>query len=153
AVITETAGVNGIRDELVSERVHLQQRGEPGGVPEVVRVDPSGERRTRRGLDCPDDRIHPAGQLLPEERERQPAEVRAASGTADVYAGGVPGLSVLLNRFLADNRLMHEHVVENAAECVPGLGVARGDLDRLTYRDTEAAGRAWVLGQNAPSGV
>ena len=47
AVVAQPARVHRVGDEPVAERVHLQQRREPGRVAEVVGVDPAGERRAR----------------------------------------------------------------------------------------------------------
>ena len=55
----------------------------PGRVAEVVAVLAPGQRRARRRLDAADRRVHPAGQLLAEERERQTGEVRPAARAAD----------------------------------------------------------------------
>ena len=87
AVVAQPAGVHRVRDEVVAEGVHLQQRREPGRVAEVVGVHAPGERRAGRRLDRADDRVGPAGQLLPQEREEQPGEVGAAAGAADDQVG------------------------------------------------------------------
>ena len=47
AVVSQPAGVNGRRNEVVPERMHRDERRELARVAEVVREDPAGERRAR----------------------------------------------------------------------------------------------------------
>ena len=42
-VIAESSGVDRVGDEVVTERVHLHERGHTGRITEVVGVDPFGE--------------------------------------------------------------------------------------------------------------
>ena len=134
--------MDGVRDEVVAQRVHLQQRRHPGGVAEVVGVHAPRQRRTRRRLDGADHRVHPPGELLAEEGERQPAEVRAAAGAPDEDVRRLADLGELQERLLADDRLVQQHVVEHAPEGVPGLRLRGSDLDRLGDRDAQ---RPWVV--------
>src|SRR5262249_11778729 len=145
ALVAQPARVDRVRHELVPEGVHLEQRGGPGGIAEVVGVHAAGERRARGRLDGAQHRVDPARELLPQEREHQTGEVRPAAGAADDEVRGGPGHRELLDRSLADDRLVQQHVVEHAAERVPGGRVGAGDLDRLADRDAEAAGRVRVL--------
>ena len=82
-----------------------------------------------------------------------PAEVAAAAGAADDDVGIIVGHLELRERFLADHRLVQQHVVEHAAERIFGVGVLRGDLDRLADRDAEAARRIRMLGEDPPPGI
>ena len=124
-----------------AERVHLHQRRQMPGVAEVEGVAPARQRRARRRLDRDDADVALVAQLLAEERERDPGEIRAAAGAADDDVGiGVRHLH-LLERLDADHRLMHQHVVEHAAERIFGVVALRGDLHRLGNRDAQAAGR------------
>ena len=75
--------MDGIRDKAVTKSVHLHQRREPRRVAVVVGVDALGECRARGGLDGLELRVHPAGEFLAHEGEREPAEVGAAAGAAD----------------------------------------------------------------------
>ncbi len=43
---------------------------------------------------------------------------------------------------------VHQHVVEHAAQRVPGVGAAAGRLDRLADRDAEAARGVRVVGED-----
>jgi hypothetical protein len=63
--------------------------------------------------------IRPA-QLLAQEREGQPTEVRAAAGAADDEVGSLADLGELQQSLLADDRLVQQHVVEHRAERVVG---------------------------------
>src|SRR5699024_7018353 len=49
-VVTQAAGVDGVRDELAAEGVHLQQRGQAGDVAVVVAVLAPRQRRALGGL-------------------------------------------------------------------------------------------------------
>ena len=141
------------RDEGRAERVHLHQRRQVPGVAEVVGVFAAGERGTGRRLDGDDAHRLFLAQLLAEERERQPGEIRAAAGAADHHVGPEAGHLHLLERLDADHRLVDEHVVEHAAERIIGVGVLGGDFDRLGNGDAEAAGRVRRLGENGLAGV
>ena len=147
AVVAQPAGVDRLGDEAVAERVHLQQRRHPGGVAEVVAVLTLGEARAGGRLDAADRRVDPPGELLAQEREREPAEVRAAAGAADEQVGRLADLGQLQQRLLADDRLVQQHVVEHAAEGVPGVGIGGGHRHRLGDGDAEAAGVVGVLGE------
>ena len=114
-VVAQAAGVDRVRDEVVAQRVHLHQRRHARRVAEVVGVRASRQRRARGRLDGADHRVHPAGQLLAQERERQPAEVRAAAGAADEDVRRLADLGELEERLLADDRLVQQHVVEHRA--------------------------------------
>ena len=70
-VISETSSMNRIRNEVMAERVHLEQWSHPDGVPKVVLVATSGDRRGGSRLDRPDDRVHLPGKLLTDEREAE----------------------------------------------------------------------------------
>ena len=153
AVVAQPAGVDRVRHEVVAERVHLHQRRHPDRVAEVVRVRALGQRRARGRLDRAHRRRHPAGPLLPQEREHQPAEVRAAAGAPDQQVGGLADLGELQQRLLADDRLVHQHVVEHAAERVVDRRVLRRDLDGLADRDAERPGGVRVLGQDRAPGL
>src|SRR5205823_11903089 len=82
AVVAKAAGVNRRRNEVVAERVHRDERRQLAGVAEVVREVAAGQRRaggrlTRQEVDLA------AGELLAQEREGKPGEVRAAAEATD----------------------------------------------------------------------
>jgi len=64
----------------------------------------------RGGLDGADHRVHPPGQLLPQEREEQPGEVRPAPGAPHDQVGPrvLAGHLELRQRFLPDDRLVQQ---------------------------------------------
>ena len=134
AVVAEAARVDRSRHEVVPERVHRNERRQLARVPEVVCEQTSRKRWTRRGL----ARKHvdlAASDLLTNERERKPGEVRAATDAADDDVGEGAGLFHLRDRLLADHRLMQEHVIEHAAERVRGVVALRRVLDGLRDRN------------------
>ena len=129
------------------ERVHRDERRELARVAEVVREDAAGERRAGGGLAGEDVDVA-AGDLLAQEREREPGEVRAAADAADDDVGERAGHFHLRERLLPDDRLVQQDMVENAAERVRRVVAARGILHRLGDRDAEAAGRVRILLEN-----
>jgi len=151
-VVAQPAGVDRRRNEVVSECVHGHERRQLGGVAEVVRKDAAREGRAGGRL-AGENVDLAAGDLLPQERERQAREVRAASDAADDDVGeGVCELH-LRERLLADHGLMQKDVVEDASERV-GRVVAPGRvLDGLRDRDPEAAGRVGVLLEDRAAGL
>ena len=80
-VVAEAAGVDARRNEVVAERVHGDERRELARVSEVVGKRSTGERRARGRLAREDLDVTPA-DLLAEEREGEPREVRAAPDAA-----------------------------------------------------------------------
>ena len=123
------------------------------GVAEVVGVDAPGQRR--RGLRLGGD--HPvvglAAELAPDERERQPGEVRATAGAADDHVGILACHLHLLERLVPDHRLVQQDVVEHRAQRVLGVVAGRGVLDRLRDRHAQGAGRVRGRGEHRASVV
>ena len=144
-VIAQAAGVQRRRHEAVAERVHLHQRRHADRVAEIVGVFPLGEARARGGLDGDDARLLFLRQLVGRERERQPREVGAAARAADDHVGLVVGLLELLLGLQADDGLVHEHVIEHAAERVLGVVARGGVFHRLADGDAERARRVGIL--------
>ena len=141
AVVAQPARVDRRRDEAVAERVHRHQRRQARGVAEVVGVDAARERRARRGLGREEAHVRALAQVAPDPRVREPGEVGPAADAADDDVGRLARHLHLGDRLLADHGLVQQHVVEHAAERVVGVGILRGDLDRLGDRDAERAGR------------
>src|SRR6478609_3840092 len=132
------------RHEVVAERVHRYERSQLARVAEVVGEHAAGQRRARRRL----AREHvdlAAGDLLADEREREPREVRAAADAADDDVRERAGHLHLRDRLLPDHRLVQEHVVEDAAERVRRVVALRRVLHGFRDRDPEAAGRVGEL--------
>ena len=80
-------------------------------------------------------------QLLADKGKRDAGEVGAAAGATDHDVGIGVGLFHLLDRLEADDRLVHEHVIEDAAESVFRVGVLGRDFDGFRDRDAEASRR------------
>ena len=116
---------------------------------------PRVSRRTGGRLDRDHPDVPLVAQLLADEREGDAGEVRAAAGAADHDVGISVGHLHLLDRLEADDGLVHEHVVEHAAERIFGVGVLGRDLDRFGNRDAEAARRIRMLrsGSRLPESV
>src|SRR6266540_2260461 len=139
-----TAAADRRGHEVVSERVHRDERRQLARVAEVVREQTAREGRTGGGL----AREHvdvAARDLLPDEREGEAGEVRAAADAADEDVWKRTGHFHLRQRLLPDDRLVQQHVIEDAAERVRRVVTARRVLDGLRDRDAEAAGRVRKL--------
>ena len=148
-VIAQPAGMEARRHEGRTERVHLDQRRQMPGVAEIIGVFAARQARAGRRLAGDDAQLAAAAQPRADEREGDAGEIAAAAGAADDDVGIVAGHLELRHRLLADDRLVQQHVVEHAAERVFGVGVLRGDLDRLADGDAQAAGRIRMFGQDA----
>jgi hypothetical protein len=68
-------------------------------------------------------RLRPAAQLLADEGEGDAGEVAAAAGAADDHVGVVAGHFQLQHGLLADDGLVHQHVVQHRAQRVLGVVV------------------------------
>ena len=153
AVITQPAGVEPGRNERRSQRVHLDQRRQVRGVAEIIGVLAAGERRACRRLDRDEAALATTAQLQPEEREGKPREVRAAAGAADHDVGVVARHLELLDRFLAVDGLVQQHMVEHGAERIFHRRILGGHLHRLGNGDTERARIFRVLGEDGAAGI
>ena len=138
-------------DEAAAERVHLGQRADLAGVAEIVGKFSAREARAGGGLDGDELIVALAAQLFAHERGDEAAEVAAAAGAAD---DDVRHDTVFVERrfgLQTDDRLVQQHLIEHAAEHVAVAGSRGGDLDSLADRAAERAGRAGVLGEDAPA--
>ena len=143
AVVAQPAGVDRLGDERRPQGVHLQQGRGAGRVAEVVAVLAPGERRAGGRLHAADCRRHVPGQLLPQERHGQAAEVRSAAGAPHEQVGGLPHHGQLAQGLLADDGLVQDHVVEHASQRVADRRVGGRHRDRLGDGDAQ---RAWMVG-------
>src|SRR5215207_7064456 len=145
AVITQAPCMYAARHERVSKRVHLHHRGRACGVSEVVRVAALRKRRARGRLDGHDARALTIFQVLADEREGDAAEVRAAPDAAHDHIRVLAGQLHLLERFLPDDGLVQQHVIQDAPQRVLGVVVLDRVLDRLAYGYTERSRRVRML--------
>ena len=139
AVVAQPAGVHRRRHEIVAQRVHGQQWGQPGGVAEVVAEQAAGQRRAGRRFGRDEPGLRLAAQHPARERERQPGEVRATANAADHHVRLVTGQFHLRDRLDADHGLVQQHVVEHRAQRVVGVLVLGRDLDGLGDGDAQRA--------------
>ncbi len=137
-----------------AQRVHLQQRRETRRIAKVVSVPAARQRGTgsRFHGDHAQLLVAFAAQLGPNERERDAAEIRSAAGTADEHVRLISGHSHLLHRLQPNHGLVHQHVIQDAAQGVVRVLVLGRDFDRLGDGDAERTGRVGILGQNGAAG-
>ena len=137
AVVAQTASVESRWREGAAQRVHLGQRRHVAGVAEVIGVLAARQAGAGGGFDRDDAAFLATAQLLAYEREGDAGEVAAAAGAADDHIGVVAGHLHLQHGFLADDGLVHQHMVEHRAQRVLGVVMGRGDLDRLADRNAQ----------------
>ncbi len=152
AVVAQSAGVDVGGFEVVAEGVHRQEGCQPDSVPEVVAESAAREFRTGFGFDGDDAEVFPVAQFAAEKGEGNACEVGASAEAADDDVGFGAGFFHLEECLFADDSLMEQHVVEDAADGVVGFGIFRSHLDGFGYGDAEAAGGVGVPVEDAPSG-
>src|SRR5207248_6418131 len=116
----------------------------------VESIDALRQGRAARWLDGEDAHLLPR-RLVGEEREGEPREIRSAAVAADDHVGILARELHLLLRLLPDDRLVQEHVVQDAPESVFRVVVGRGVLDRLGDGDAQASRAAWILLEDLPA--
>ena len=112
------------------ERVHRYERGQLARVTEVVCEQSARERRAGRRLAGKNVDV-PAGDLLAQEGEGEPGEVRAPADAPDDDVGKGACKVHLRERLLTDHGLVQEHVVEDASERVGSVVSSSCVLDSL----------------------
>lgn len=140
--------MNRVGNEVVAERVHLHQWREPCGVPEVVSIDASRERRARSRLDRPDHGAHLPRHRFPNKWERKARKVRPSARAPNEQVRGLAQDFKLPQALLPDDGLVEQHMVQNTAQRVPRVAPRRRRLHGLGDRDPEAPRAEGVLVQN-----
>jgi len=123
-VITQAAGMDRRRHEVMAEGVHLHQRRVAGDIAEVIGIDTLGQARAGTRLGRHQAHLL-ARRFIGEEGEGGAGEVGAAAAAGEHHVGIVTDLLELLLGFQADHRLVQADVVEHGAEAVIGV-LARG---------------------------
>src|SRR2546426_11346595 len=140
-------------DERMAQRVHLYERRHFARVPEIVLVSALCHRRDGLRLDGDEPRIDLPVDPLTDHWVCETGEIRTAADAAHHEIGGDVGEFELLLHLEADDRLMHEDMVEDASEGVLGVLPRDRGLDRLGDRDAERPGMVRVLRQELLSDV
>lgn len=151
-VVAEAAGVDAFRDEVVPEGVHRKERGHLDRVTEIIGEGAAGHGRAGGRLDADDVDIL-AVDLVTHEREADPGEIASAPGAADDDVRIITGHGHLLLALQAVDRLVHHHVVQDAAEGVFRVFIHDGGFHRLADGDPQTAGRFGVLREDAAPGL
>ena len=145
--------MDGLRDEVGTQGVHLDDGRHLARVAEVVGVHPTSQAGRRFRLDGDD----PMGRALPEvptqKREGKPREVGTAARAADDDVRRLAGHGHLLHRFLADDGLMEKDVVEHGPQRVLGVVAGGGVLHRLADGHPERSRTVGSLRQHAAAVV
>ena len=104
--------------QLRDQRRHADRIAEVVGI-EALRQAGAGHR-----LDRQDARLQALAQLLADKGESQASEIAAAARTADRYIR-MPARALQLHQYL-DDRLVHQDVIEHAAERILDRAAAHG---------------------------
>ena len=151
AVIPQAAGVVGRGNEVAAQGVHFCQGAHHAGVAEVIGKLATGETGAGGGLHGDEPVILFAPEFLAHEGGDQTAQVAAASGTADDDVGYNV---VLIQRRLglqADDTLVQQYLVEDAAQHVAVAGGGGGDLHGLGNGAAQRTGGAGMLLEDLPA--
>jgi hypothetical protein len=133
--------------------MHLYERRQMPRIAEIIRVFAARQVRAGRGLARDDARLRTAPQASADKREGDAGEIAAAAGAADDDVGIIAGHLELGHRLLANDGLVQQHVIKDAAEGVFRVGVLRGYFDRLADGDPQAPRRIRMFRQVLPPGI
>ncbi len=115
SVVAQSAGVDPRRHKIVAQREHLDQRRELGRVAVVVRELALRQGGTGGRLDGDDARAL-AGEAVEHIGQRQAAEIAAAAKAGDHHVRFLARHLHLQLGFLTNHGLVHQHVIEHAAQ-------------------------------------
>ena len=153
SVIAQTSGVNVRRVEVVSQRIHREQRSEACHVAEVVLELTARQLGTRLGFDGDYAGIFTFGQVIAQEREADAGEVAASSEATDHHVRVLPEQLHLFHGLLADDRLVQQYVVQNRTQTVTGiLRILQRHFYGFGDRHAQTARIVGVLCKGGPSG-
>src|SRR3989442_3001805 len=136
-VVPQASRMDSRWDERMAQRVHLYERRHFARVPEIVLVSALCHRRDGLRLDGDEPRIDLPVDTLTDHWVCETGEIRTAADAAHHEIGGDVGEFELLLHLEADDRLMHEDMVEDASEGVLGVLPLDLGLDRFGDRDAD----------------
>ena len=150
-MVTQSAGVVGRGDKVGTQSVHLGKRCYHAGVAEVIDELASGEGGTGGRLNGNEAVVPLTSEHLTHEGGYKSAQVGTAAGTADddigyyaVFIHGNLGLK-------ADNGLVEQNLVENAAQNIAVAGSGGGCFNGFGNGAAQRAGGSGMLLQYLPS--
>ena len=145
-MIPEAARVDGCRYEIVSQGVHGQKGSGHGRIPEIVGKRTTGHGWARGGL-CRDNRDILAVDLVPHIRETDPRKVAAPTGAPHNHIGIDADFLQLLLGFQSHNRLMQEHMIQNAPQRIARLLIGNSIFNGLANGYTQASRGIGIFSQ------
>jgi hypothetical protein len=147
AVIAQSPRMKTGWGERRPQGVHFGERGQVGGVAEIVGELSPGEAGTGRGFHSDHADFFSTPELGAQERKHQPAKVGSAPGAPHQNIGIIVGHSHLFHGFQPHNGLVKQDMVQNRAQsviCVIPLG---GHFHGLRNGNAETARMFWIFGQ------
>ena len=148
AVVTQTTGVEPGWCELAAQCVHFGQWRHARGVAKIVGIGATCQGRACGRFHGHDARFLTTTQGVSNEWERNACKVGATACTAnDDVRPGICHLH-LHDGFLANDRLMQQHVVEHRTQRVLGVVALHGQFDCFGNGDAQAARMVGRFGQH-----
>jgi hypothetical protein len=131
--------------------VHFDKRCHVRSVAKVVGVFATCERRAGSRFGSDDAYFFATAQLLTDEREGETCEVGATACASDDDVRGCTGYGHLFDGFLADNGLVHEHVVQHGTQRIFGIIMSRRHFNSFRNGNAEGTIGVWIFRQNLPA--
>ena len=150
-MIAQPAGVVGRRDESAAQSIHLGQRTYHAGVTEIIGILAPSEAGAGCRFHGDDLVVRFAPELLAHERGDESAQIGAAAGTADDHVGFDTVFIQCRLGFQADDRLVQEHLVQNAAQYVSVTGCAGSHFHRFGDGAAQRTGGSRIFLQDLTS--
>ena len=150
-MVAQASRVDAGRHKVMSQGVHHRDRAYLSGVTVVISHYTLGQRRAGGWLYCDRPHVSFALQFIHQEREADSREVAATAAAADNDIGVFVDHFQLFLGFLANDRLMHADVIQDAAQRVVGVVPLGRFFYRLGDGYAQAAGRVRVPCQHLAS--
>ena len=131
--------MNGRGAEIMTQRVHRQQRSVAGRVTKIIHELTLRQLRTGCRFHRYRANVLPVHQVMTQKGEGNPCEVGATSQRSDHHIGEITCDLQLLFCLLTDDGLMHQHMVQYRSQRVFCRGILCRHLYRFGDRDAQTA--------------
>ncbi len=100
-----------------------------GRVTKIVGIFSPSQSRTSSRFNSHHTDFRTTSKHFTDEWKNDPGEIRTASCTADHHIRIIPRHLHLFDRFLSDNGLMHQHMIEHTPQCIFDVIILGRNLD------------------------